>query len=49
MKRVLELVTANCITLCVLIAIASVTTVEVKREYFFNGITQTGYTLKFFS
>jgi hypothetical protein len=47
MKKILEIVTANIITIGILIAVVSVTAVEVKREYFFNGISRTQYRLRF--
>jgi hypothetical protein len=49
MSFVTTLVTANCITIGIIIAIASVTTLEVNREYFLNGIARSRYSLKFFN
>jgi hypothetical protein len=44
-NRIGESVIANIITVGILIGVATIISVEVKRELFFNGTSKTNYTL----
>ena len=48
MNRILEIISANLITIGFIIAIGSITTFEVNNKYFFNGLVQKQYKLKIF-
>jgi hypothetical protein len=47
MKSIRDIVVANILTIGILVTITYFTTVEVKRELFFNGTSNTQYRIKF--
>ncbi len=48
MNRILESVIANTITFGIILSVACIVSLEVKREYFFNGNMKVSYGLKVF-
>lgn len=46
--RIGENVIGNLVTVGILIGLATMITVDIKREIFFNGTTKTTYKLNFF-
>lgn len=48
MSNITDIVAGNLITIGIVMMISTVITVEVKKELFLNGRTNTFYNLKFF-
>jgi hypothetical protein len=46
MKSIRDIVVANILTISIIATLAWFTTVEVKRELFFNGSSKTQYRLR---
>ena len=44
-NRIGEMVVANLFTVGILIGVATLISIEVKRELFLNGTTKTNYTI----
>lgn len=47
-ETIVSSVIANCITIGIVVFVASCTTLEIKRELFLNGRSTMSYRLKFF-